>query len=207
MASCGPSPITTVPSIAIASNARRIASIAAMSAAVSSPRPMKRAEASAAASVTRTTSRARFRSIGARTPRVCSAAEQPVHDGVGLRNEDPLLARVFLVVPARHPARLLLVAGDVDDEGHRIARMRLERAGCRVIGHDEDTPLAAHRAQPLEHGAHDLLVEVLDRLDLLPRIAHVTAFVGRLHVQEEEVARLEGTEAVLRLAAEVRVEE
>src|SRR5437879_4923751 len=163
MASCGPSPITTVPSIAIASNARRIASIAAMSAAVSSPRPMKRAEASAAASVTRTTSRARFRSIGARAPDVRSAAEQPVHDGVGLRDEDALLARVALVVPARHPAPLLLllVAGDVDDEGHRIARMRLERAGRRVIGHDEDAPLPAHGAQPLEHGAHDLLVEVL----------------------------------------------
>jgi hypothetical protein len=40
MASCGPSPIATVPSIGMASNAFRIASMAAMSAAVSSPRPM-----------------------------------------------------------------------------------------------------------------------------------------------------------------------
>src|SRR2546430_1563534 len=50
MASSAPSPITTVPSIAIASKALRMASIAATSAPISSPRPMSRAEASAAAS-------------------------------------------------------------------------------------------------------------------------------------------------------------
>src|SRR5262249_41769024 len=202
-----PSPITTVPSIAIASNARRIASIAAMSAAVSSPSPMNRADARAAASVTRTTSRARFRSIGAWTSAVRSATEQPVPAGMGVGNEDALLARVALVVAARDAPRLLLVGGDVDHEGHRIARVRLQRAGRRVVGHDEHAPFAAHRAQPLEDGAHDLLVEVLDRLDLLVRIAHVAALVGRLHVQEEEVAGLEGAKPVLRLAAEVRVEE
>ena len=63
MASSAPSPITTVPSIAIASKALRMASIAATSAPISSPRPMSRAEASAAASVTRTSSMARLRSM------------------------------------------------------------------------------------------------------------------------------------------------
>src|SRR5438477_380381 len=48
MASWSPSPITTVPAIGSTSMAFRIASTAAMSAAVSSPRPMSRAEPRAA---------------------------------------------------------------------------------------------------------------------------------------------------------------
>src|SRR5689334_13893457 len=55
--------MTTVPSMARELSARRIASTAAWSAAFSSPRPMRREAASAAASVTRTTSSARLRSI------------------------------------------------------------------------------------------------------------------------------------------------
>ena len=57
-----PSPITTVPRMSIASNARRIASTATWSASLRSPRPIRRADASAAASVMRTTSSARLRS-------------------------------------------------------------------------------------------------------------------------------------------------
>src|SRR5262245_49419946 len=58
-----PSPMTTVPRMSVVSNIRRSASTARWSAALRSPRPMRRAEASAAASVTRTISRARLRSF------------------------------------------------------------------------------------------------------------------------------------------------
>ena len=60
--SISPSPITTVPSIATASKARRMASTAAPSASFLLPRPIQRLAASAAASVTRTSSSARLRS-------------------------------------------------------------------------------------------------------------------------------------------------
>src|SRR5262249_49615852 len=118
-----------------------------------------------------------------------------------------LLARVALVVAAGGTAGLLLVGGDVDEEGHGVARVRLQGAGCGVVRHDEHPPLAARGAEALEDRAHHLLVEILDRLDLLPGFAHVPALVGGLHWQEEEVPRLEGAKAVLRLAAEVRIEE
>src|SRR5262249_18339798 len=58
-----PSPITTVPSMLSASKARRIASTAAWSDSFLLPRPISRAAAIAAISVTLTTSRARLRSI------------------------------------------------------------------------------------------------------------------------------------------------
>src|SRR5581483_5108141 len=62
--SFSPSPITTTPFIATVSSISRIASTAAWSAASLSPRPTQRAAAIAAASVTRTSSSARFRSGG-----------------------------------------------------------------------------------------------------------------------------------------------
>src|SRR2546430_1399976 len=55
--------MTTVPSMASASKARRIASTAAWSASFLLPRPISRAQEIAAISVTRTTSSARFLSI------------------------------------------------------------------------------------------------------------------------------------------------
>ncbi len=57
-----PSPITTVPSIGILFNSRRIASTAAWSAAFSLPWPRSRAADTAARSVTRTISSVRMRS-------------------------------------------------------------------------------------------------------------------------------------------------
>jgi hypothetical protein len=63
IASSGPSPMTIVPSIGTVSNVCRMASIAALSTATSSPRPMSRDEPSADASVTRTRSMPRFRSM------------------------------------------------------------------------------------------------------------------------------------------------
>ena len=58
-----PSPMTTTPWMGKASKARRIASTAAWSERCFSPRPINRAAAMAAISVTRTTSSARLRSI------------------------------------------------------------------------------------------------------------------------------------------------
>src|SRR5438270_9539069 len=60
--SFSPSPITTTPSIETVSSMKRIASTAAWSADSLSPRPIQRAAAIAAASVTRTSSSARLRS-------------------------------------------------------------------------------------------------------------------------------------------------
>ena len=60
--SFSPSPMTTIPSIGTVSSSRRIASTAAPSADSFSPLPTQRAAASAAASVTRTSSSARLRS-------------------------------------------------------------------------------------------------------------------------------------------------
>ena len=60
--SFSPSPMTTVPSIATVEIITRIALTATASAPFLSPRPTQRAAAIAAASVTRTSSRARFRS-------------------------------------------------------------------------------------------------------------------------------------------------
>src|SRR3954452_13077736 len=60
--SFSPSPITTTPSISTVASMCRIASTAARSAAILSPNPTQRPQASAAASVTRTSSSARFRS-------------------------------------------------------------------------------------------------------------------------------------------------
>src|SRR5690349_19024034 len=54
--------MTTMPSMWTVSSTARIASTAAWSAAILSPRPIQAALASAAASVTRTSSRARLRS-------------------------------------------------------------------------------------------------------------------------------------------------
>ena len=54
-----PSPMTIVPSISISSIATRMASVASRSASIRSPRPISRADAIAAASVTRTISSAR----------------------------------------------------------------------------------------------------------------------------------------------------
>src|SRR5206468_2187930 len=65
--SFSPSPMTTTPSIGIMPNALRMASTAAPSAVFLSPRPIQRALASAPASVTRTSSRARLRLISAET--------------------------------------------------------------------------------------------------------------------------------------------
>ena len=59
--SFSPSPMTMMPSISTSFSTNRMASTEALSAAILSPRPIKRPAASAAASVTRTRSSARLR--------------------------------------------------------------------------------------------------------------------------------------------------
>jgi len=61
--SISPSPITTTPCIGIVSKTTRIAVVAASSASFLSPRPIQRADDTAAASVTRTNSIDKLRSI------------------------------------------------------------------------------------------------------------------------------------------------
>src|SRR6516162_2526908 len=199
MASSGPSPMTTVPSIAMTSNAARIASTAAVSADTSSPRPMCRAEASAAASVTRTRSIARFRSI-------CepSDAEQTLHQRVCLWDEDTLLAGVALVVAPLHRTVVLLVAGHVQRERLGVGRAGPLPAGRRMMRQHHHPPLAPARPEPLEQRAEHFLVEALDGLDLPLRVARATV-VGRRDVQEEEVALVQDLERAVDLRAQIGV--
>src|SRR5215218_215903 len=81
--SFSPSPMTTTPSMWTVSRTRRMASTAAWSAASLSPMPTRRAAASAAASVTRTSSRARLRS--GRLPSIGSDDPRGLADALGLR--------------------------------------------------------------------------------------------------------------------------
>src|SRR3954469_24212057 len=74
-----PSPITTVPRMLRKLNALRMASTAAWSASFSSPRPITRADAMAAASVSRTASRPMFLSMVLSFQR----AEQPLPSAGG----------------------------------------------------------------------------------------------------------------------------
>src|SRR5438552_3454059 len=151
----------TDPSIAIASKAFRIASIAAMSAAASSPRPMKRADASAAASVTRTTSMARLRSIG--RP---SVAQQPLEEQVPLGDEDAVLARVALAEAAARGLRLALVARDRDHERDRLRGVGARGTRRRMVRNDEHPPLVPALPQALDDRPDQVGVEALDRLHL-----------------------------------------
>ena len=91
--SFSPSPITTVPSIVTLSSMWRIASTAAASAASLSPRPIMRAAPSAAASVTRTSSSARFRS---------GVAELLTARRLHVRDPRPACQRAPLYDPARN---------------------------------------------------------------------------------------------------------
>src|SRR2546425_13228276 len=141
--SFSPSPMTTTPSIETVSSMSRIASPAAWSALSLSPRPIHRAAPIAAASVTRTSSSARFRSGGlARTStrgtlhpfgRLDSDEIEAARDDVlggaheleperfGLRPDDAML-----VVEA------VKVVGDPD----RIDRDRMRCATLRSLGGD-----------------------------------------------------------------------
>src|SRR5262245_21333491 len=97
-----PSPITTVPSMARLLSAERMASTAAWSAAFSSPRPIRREAASAAASVTRTASKARFRSICALPVTNRAGAVAPSRELFNGQNVRRFQDRVDIAEPAHH---------------------------------------------------------------------------------------------------------
>src|SRR5271156_3111609 len=83
--------------------------------------------------------------------------------------------------------------------------MSLELARRRVIRHQQDREIAK-RPKPSEHRADDQLVDALDRFLLQIGTAHVTGFVRRLDMQQQEVARLERFEAVAPLGGIVGIE-
>src|SRR3954452_13252510 len=76
--------MTTTPSMETVCRTARIASTAAWSAPILSPRPTMRAAASAAASVVRTSSSARLRS----GPVVCAMGPEPMDSGDALRDDE-----------------------------------------------------------------------------------------------------------------------
>src|SRR6266542_5211266 len=132
--------MTTVPEMSTSSMARRIASVAAWSAPSLSPRPMYRAEAIAAASVTRMSSRARRPSID----RYAAAS---------LEVTSPAPRSVAEVAPAREDhGHMVLVGGldghlvtcrsaRLDDRGHARLRGELDPVRERAVG------VAGHDAQ------------------------------------------------------------
>src|SRR5215211_3557336 len=121
--SFSPSPITTVPSIETDSSIIRIASTAAPSADSFSPRPIQRAQASAAYSVVRTSSSAKFRS-GRRPSLRGSSTWLAVRASMAATLQH---ARGLLVVLVE---RLAHVAGDphaeAGQEGHEVAEVEAD---------------------------------------------------------------------------------
>src|SRR5262245_6174500 len=103
--------MTTVPSMARPLSARRMASTAAWSAAFSSPRPISIEAESAAASVTRTTSSARLRSIVI---------------GLAIAHH-PLLPTVAIIIAGRTPS--LPAARAVAKAEGRLQRLDPDHVG------------------------------------------------------------------------------
>src|SRR5437764_2685538 len=128
--SFSPSPITTIPSIGTVSSISRIASTAAWSASSFSPRPTQRAAASAAASVTRTSSSARLRS-GVEPERTsCEMTPTRVRlDGAGGLADPPLtLLRAAEARTADHERRY-----ERDPVAPVEADADLRLAGARLV--------------------------------------------------------------------------
>src|SRR5579884_1558003 len=147
--SFSPSPITTTPDMTTVSSIARIASTAAWSAAFLSPRPIQRPAPIAAASVTRTSSSARFRSgravdIGA-DPRAGATARS----SHAFRRLDPdeaeaagdhRLRRAAEAEPERlrlvaEDAALVVEAVEVVGEADRVRRQELRTAPRRRLAH------------------------------------------------------------------------
>src|SRR5262249_30976599 len=135
-------PMTTMPSIETVSSISRIASTAAWSALSLSPRPIQRAAPIAAASVTRTSSSARFRSGG--WPTIAAGTLHPFGrldadqveapcdhhrggaDGAGGEGFAPRADHPMVVVEA------VEVVGDPN----RVDRDRVGRTALGRLGHD-----------------------------------------------------------------------
>src|SRR5579883_3012271 len=130
--SFSPSPMTTTPSMSTLFSVNRIAVTAAWSAAFLSPRPIQRAAASAAASVTRASSNARLRSrVGRDPPRVVSAA------AIALLLSPPRrpagsAADVALIL-AQRPARRRAQRRRLGEEDVKLVLKTLRRGSGRAI--------------------------------------------------------------------------
>src|ERR1700688_3126354 len=133
--------MTTVPSMRSPLRAERMASTAAWSAAFSSPRPIRREAARAAHSVTRTTSRARLRSMRCTSPMLSSAALILRFPGSAV----PLSERLDAYHARRLPYRVK--PGDLrqcTDHSRLLGLVRGEHDRHGLVG----------RPRALDHGLH-----------------------------------------------------
>src|SRR6478672_9025005 len=152
--SFSPSPITTTPSISTVASMCRIASTAAWSAASLSPKPTQRAEASAAASVTRTSSSARLRSGAS------DIAREDTARGSGVDRSDLLDQLVGRVEPDRGDERR-------DCVEHLLAARSGRVAEPLHVGHADDPELdhmlgarrvlEQHELEAGGHAAHPIV--------------------------------------------------
>src|SRR5689334_12151461 len=163
--SFSPSPITTIPSISTVSSISRIASTAAWSAASLSPRPTKRPAAIAAASVTRTSSSARFRSGG-----VATAESYGLHPLGSLDRDqvERLRDHVLRRPTEAEPERLRLAALE-----HAVVVVE----AVEVVGELDRVGREGVRAAPLRRRLDDA-GEVDDPFDQVPLLLRELA--GRL---------------------------
>src|SRR5215472_7837953 len=160
--------MTILPSIAIELRVLRIASQAARSAICSSPLPMNRAAASAAASVARTTSSARFRSIP------CSvsisrgqpiAPEQRGDQRVPIIDSEPGHCTFSFSITTRRSIRTRKIRGGHQRKWYRLGRMGLELRRGGVVGHEKNRKVT-EAGEPLNHRPDYQLVDSFDRLGL-----------------------------------------
>src|SRR5690242_15764658 len=203
--SFSPSPMTTTPRIATLSRTKRIASTAAWSASSLSPRPIHRAAAIAAASVTRTSSIAMLRSGAARAligshPFRCLDADEVEaardHRRRGAAEAEPerlllALEHSVLVVEAvevvgdpdrvgRNPLRAALherVGGDGGQLGEPLDELSLLR-GQRARGLGGDRGVAGVAEDPGDPGVR--VLDVVHGVLLRPLGGKIDVDVDRL---------------------------
>src|SRR5208282_6651596 len=88
-------------------------------------------------------------------------------------------------------------AAGEDSKGDRLVRVRFELAGRGMVRHQEDRKFTERRESG-QHRADYQLVDTLDRLGLQVGASHVSGLIGRLDMEEQEVARLQRIEPVVR---------
>src|SRR4051794_6470102 len=121
------------------------------------------------------------------------------HEAVGLDRGHPRSGRFGV----RPPADL---GGRVEEEVRdRVRGVGPEPNRGRVVRHEQD-PVVTELRQRGDERADDLAIPGLERGDLLPRVLLVAGFVGRLDVEEEEVAIRQARQARVALRAVVVVE-
>src|SRR5438067_8472776 len=151
--SFSPSPITTTPRIATLSRTKRIASTAAWSASSLSPRPIQRAAAIAAASVTRTSSIAMLRS-GACRALIGSHPFRRVDPDEAEAASDDSLRRAAKAEPeclllALEHAVLVVEAMEVVGDADRVGGHALGATLHEGVGDDRRQPGAPLHELPL----------------------------------------------------------